>query len=117
MESLRLLILLTVLIVHVFCYVDDSPGQETDVWAAENWKDELPETKFINQFEHLIKRGKYQQFYGLMGKRSTGVPQVVPLGQKRHKGEMFVGLMGRRSSNRELPQDWERSSLYTQRRK
>ncbi|XP_033911736.1 protachykinin-1-like [Acipenser ruthenus] len=116
MESLKLLMLVVVLFAQVYCAEETSPSQEQEHWPADNWQEEPPENNLAQQVAELIKRSKYHQFYGLMGRRS-GAPQTVPMGYKRHKGEMFVGLMGRRSSSGELSEEWDRPQYYARRRK
>ncbi|XP_067869068.1 protachykinin [Heterodontus francisci] len=120
MESLKVVLLLMVVFAHVYCDEDPSPALERDSWNvdSENWQDELPEdNKLIQQFARMVKRAKFDKFYGLMGKRASGPTQAGIVGRKRQKGEMFVGLMGRRSSSAEAPPEWERIQYYGRRRK
>ncbi|XP_078385315.1 uncharacterized protein LOC144667738 [Cetorhinus maximus] len=120
MESLKVVLLLTVVFAHVYCEEEPSPTLEGDSWNLdrENWQDDLPEdNKIMQQFARLVKRAKFNKFYGLMGKRASGPTQAGIVGRKRQKGEMFVGLMGRRSSSAEAPPEWERIQYYGRRRK
>ncbi|RXM35484.1 hypothetical protein EOD39_4072 [Acipenser ruthenus] len=61
-------------------------------------QEEPPENNLAQQVAELIKRSKYHQFYGLMGRRS-GAPQTVPMGYKK------------------LSEEWDRPQYYARRRK
>ncbi|XP_067396991.1 tachykinin-4 [Emydura macquarii macquarii] len=98
MESLRGFFLLIFLCSQIFCFEDDVPSLEEDPWTALSLKDESLQDSPLQRFAQQVKRGKFQQFYGLMGKRASG-----------HRGEVFIGLMGRRSSSGESTQDWDNS--------
>ncbi|XP_044855246.1 protachykinin-like isoform X2 [Mauremys mutica] len=98
MESFRVFFLLIFLCSQVFCFEEDVPSLEEDPWMAPSLKDEGLQSGSLQRFAQLVKRGKFQQFYSLMGKRASG-----------HQGETFIGLMGRRSSSGESTQDWDNS--------
>ncbi|XP_024055194.2 tachykinin-4-like [Terrapene carolina triunguis] len=108
MESFRVFFLMILLCSQIFCF-EDVPSLEKDPWTAPSLKDEGLQSSSLQRFAQLVKRGKFQQFYGLMGKRARGVPHTSPAGHKRHQGETFIGLMGRRSSSGESTQDWDNS--------
>ncbi|XP_005301987.1 protachykinin-like isoform X1 [Trachemys scripta elegans] len=97
MESFRVFFLLIFLCSQIFCF-EDVPSLEKDPWTAPSLKDEGLQSSSLQRFAQLVKRGKFQQFYGLMGKRASG-----------HQGATFIGLMGRRSSSGESTQDWDNS--------
>ncbi|XP_050790706.1 protachykinin-like isoform X2 [Gopherus flavomarginatus] len=95
MESFRAFFLLVFLCSQIFCF-EDVPSLEEDPGTAPSLKDEGLQSGSLQRLAQLMKRGKFQQFYGLMGKRASG-----------HQGQTFIGLMGRRSSSGESTQDWD----------
>ncbi|GCC33533.1 hypothetical protein chiPu_0012003 [Chiloscyllium punctatum] len=120
MDSLKVFLLLSVVFAHIYCDEDPSPTLEKDSWNidSENWQDDLPEdNKIMQQFARLVKRAKFDKFYGLMGKRAPGPTQAGNTSRKRQKEKMFIGLMGRRSSSAETLPEWERIQYNGQRRK
>ncbi|XP_059811635.1 protachykinin-1 [Hypanus sabinus] len=120
MEMVKAILLLIVVFAHAYCDEEPSPTADRNSWNldTENWQDNLPEdNNLIQQFARLVKRAKFDKFYGLMGKRSSGPTQAGIVGRKRQKGEMFVGLMGRRSSSAESPPEWEKIQYFGRRRK
>ncbi|XP_074835402.1 tachykinin-4 [Carettochelys insculpta] len=97
MESFRIFFLLIFLCSQIFCFEDEVLSSEEDPWTTPSLKAEGLKSSSFQRFAQLVKRGKFQQFYGLMGKRATG-----------HPGEKFIGLMGRRYSA-ESAEDWDKS--------
>ncbi|XP_006023380.1 uncharacterized protein LOC102374562 isoform X2 [Alligator sinensis] len=83
---------------QIFCFKETVRSLEEEPWTATSMKGEDLQSSPLQRFAKLLKRGKFQHFYGLMGKRASG-----------DQGEMFIGLMGRRSSSRETTQDWDSS--------
>ncbi|CAM4705215.1 unnamed protein product, partial [Caretta caretta] len=69
MESFRAFFLLIFLCSQIFCFEEDMPSLEEDPWTAPSLKDEGLQSSSLQRFAQLVKRGKFQQFYGLMGKR------------------------------------------------
>ncbi|CAM5128563.1 unnamed protein product [Natator depressus] len=57
---------------RIFCFEEDMPSLEEDPWTAPSLKDEGLQSSSLQRFAQLVKRGKFQQFYGLMGKRASG---------------------------------------------
>uniref|UniRef100_A0A3B1KIL8 Protachykinin-like n=1 Tax=Astyanax mexicanus TaxID=7994 RepID=A0A3B1KIL8_ASTMX len=94
METLLLMIMLLSSLTHTFSHGYDP---EEDNWtngrdAAEmKWfePDLLP-----TMLKRMERRPDQQQFFGLMGRRSTAKSQIT---RKRQKFQAFVGLMGKRS--------------------
>ncbi|XP_051894736.1 protachykinin-1-like [Pristis pectinata] len=120
MESVKAILVLIVVFAQAYCDEEPSLAADGGSWNldSENWQDNLPEdNNLIQQFARLVKRAKFDKFYGLMGKRSSGPTQAGIVGRKRQKGEMFVGLMGRRSSSAETPSEWEKTQHHGRRRK
>nr|XP_042700433.1 uncharacterized protein LOC101946867 isoform X3 [Chrysemys picta bellii] len=70
MESFRVFFLLIFLCSQIFCF-EDVPSLEKDPWTAPSLKDEGLQSSSLQRFAQLVKRGKFQQFYGLMGKRAS----------------------------------------------
>ncbi|XP_075767442.1 tachykinin-4 isoform X2 [Pelodiscus sinensis] len=77
---------------------DDMLSLEEDHQKAPSLKAAGLQSPSLQRFAELVKRGKFQQFYGLMGKRTSG-----------HPGEKFIGLMGRRYSRGESTADGDNS--------
>ncbi|XP_025059526.1 uncharacterized protein LOC102374562 isoform X1 [Alligator sinensis] len=98
MENIKVLFLLIFLCSQIFCFKETVRSLEEEPWTATSMKGEDLQSSPLQRFAKLLKRGKFQHFYGLMGKRASG-----------DQGEMFIGLMGRRSSSRETTQDWDSS--------
>ncbi|XP_037742831.1 uncharacterized protein LOC102934704 [Chelonia mydas] len=75
MESFRAFFLLIFLCSQIFCFEEDMPSLEEDPWTAPSLKDEGLQSSSLQRFAQLVKRGKFQQFYGLMGKRASDSTQ------------------------------------------
>uniref|UniRef100_A0A673ZC60 Tachykinin precursor 1 n=1 Tax=Salmo trutta TaxID=8032 RepID=A0A673ZC60_SALTR len=98
MDVLKFVVLIVAVFAQVYCALGTPTSDDGDIWSIENWQRDPLESGLVFRVADLIKRSNSQQFHRLIG-RSSGVPQPIPLEQKRYKGDIFVGLMGRRSSS------------------
>ncbi|KAJ1101229.1 hypothetical protein NDU88_006301 [Pleurodeles waltl] len=88
-------------------------SEESDWPYTDQLQDELQGPLFENFLQRIARKPRPEQFYGLMGKRNSGLGQIS---RKRHNTKSFVGLMGKRAL---ISGSYERNTMhnYERRRK
>ncbi|KAL2084442.1 hypothetical protein ACEWY4_019960 [Coilia grayii] len=94
--KILLSLLILCCLVNIFC--QELLSNEDDLATGNYLTEDYPsQDHLVNPLQTLlriVRRRSPQQFFGLMGKRSSAKTQVT---RKRHKFQSFVGLMGKRN--------------------
>ncbi|XP_064836137.1 protachykinin-like isoform X2 [Oncorhynchus masou masou] len=105
MKLLLPLVIAFLAIAQVFCE-DIGPKEDLDYWMNDKITDEwLSSDPFGEILRRMTRKPRPHQFFGLMGKRSSG-----------HKINSFVGLMGKRSQEKPDSYEWNALQNYDKRR-
>ncbi|XP_030045811.1 protachykinin-1 isoform X2 [Microcaecilia unicolor] len=111
-STMKMLIALAVFVLVAAQVFAEEIGysQESDWPYSDQIQDELQGPLFENFLQRIARKPRPDQFFGLMGKRNTGLGQIS---RRRHKTDSFFGLMGKRSlysgsSERNTVQNYER---------
>ncbi|XP_029444794.1 protachykinin-1 isoform X1 [Rhinatrema bivittatum] len=109
---MKILIALAVLfLVSAQVLAEEIGYSEDSDWPySDQIQDELQGPLFENFLQRIARKPRPDQFFGLMGKRNSGLGQIS---RRRHKTDSFFGLMGKRSlysgsSERNTIQNYER---------
>ncbi|XP_012685134.1 protachykinin-1 [Clupea harengus] len=113
MKSLLSVLLLFLVLAQVFCE-EFGAKEDPDYWSnsvqiQDEW---FPSDPLREVLRRMTRKPRPNQFFGLMGKRSSANAQMT---RKRHKINSFVGLMGKRSQ--EEPDSYEWSTLQHYKRR
>ncbi|XP_072515544.1 protachykinin-1 [Salminus brasiliensis] len=96
MKTLLLMLMLLSSLTHTFSHGYMAP--EEDKWTHDRYETEMKwsdEPDLLQtMLKRMVRRPDQQQFFGLMGRRSSAKSQIT---RKRQKFQAFVGLMGKRS--------------------
>ncbi|CAB1350895.1 unnamed protein product [Coregonus sp. 'balchen'] len=129
MKLLLPLVIAFLAIAQVFCE-EIGPEEDLDYWmndqitifsfVQDEW---LSSDPFGEILRRMTRKPRPHQFFGLMGKRSSGktvLPRASPsnpqITRKRHKINSFVGLMGKRSQEKPDSYEWNALQNYDKRR-
>ncbi|XP_063040839.1 protachykinin-1 isoform X2 [Engraulis encrasicolus] len=109
MKLLLSAVVLFLALAQVFCE-EFGAKEDPDYWVnsiqiQDEW---FPSDSFREILRRMTRKPRPNQFFGLMGKRSSANAQIT---RKRHKINAFVGLMGKRSQ--EEPDSTEWNTLLT----
>uniref|UniRef100_A0A674E4H8 Succinate dehydrogenase complex assembly factor 3 n=1 Tax=Salmo trutta TaxID=8032 RepID=A0A674E4H8_SALTR len=111
MKLLLPLVIAFLAIAQLFCE-EIGPKEDLDYWMNDQITDEwLSSDPFGEILRRMTRKPRPHQFFGLMGKRSSG-KTVLP----RHKINSFVGLMGKRSQEKPDSYEWNALQNYDKRR-
>ncbi|XP_036371921.1 protachykinin-1 isoform X1 [Megalops cyprinoides] len=119
MKSLLSLTVVCLVLAQVFCE-EMSSKDDLNYWTGSNEvQDEwLSADPFKEILRRMTRKPRPHQFFGLMGKRSSGTNVLTnaQITRKRHKLNSFVGLMGKRSQEEPGSYEWSTILNYDQRR-
>uniref|UniRef100_A0AAY5KUS3 Tachykinin domain-containing protein n=1 Tax=Esox lucius TaxID=8010 RepID=A0AAY5KUS3_ESOLU len=108
MKLLLPIVIAFLAIAQVFCE-EIGPKEDLDYWTNNEITDEwLSSDPFREILRRMTRKPRPHQFFGLMGKRSSG--------KTWHKINSFVGLMGKRSRDEPDSHEWRALQNYDKRR-
>ncbi|KAL7840129.1 hypothetical protein AOLI_G00254520 [Acnodon oligacanthus] len=95
MKTLLLTLVLITSLTLSFSHGHSDPEEES--WTDGRFETEIKwfePDPLQRMVKRMVRRPDQQQFFGLMGRRSSAKSQIT---RKRQKFQSFVGLMGKRS--------------------